>query len=773
MTEQGILPGMAESVNPYKLPRQKTIPLKLGGKAKLKFHLVQDLGSLEAMAAHIDAAPTFAWDTETSGLKPEKGDRICGHCFAAEDPEEPGTFLGYYVPVRHTGAHNAEVVQLAPETVADVLRPVFEREDGGEVRTFHRKFDAKMGRADGLILKRPSSDVAIEAIIHNENERSFALKTLIEKYVHASGKEQTGEVWKWLRADAHALGMAIKNHSKAARARLGPAVFTTPTYMERYGYSRLPVKLAAHYGCLDAIYTLLLAHVYAHVRHRFPDLWRREHAVGLDLERMEWRGLPVNPAAIRDAHERLEAAVAHWRREVRRLAPPEAKIGEAWEAAPSDLRRLFYQVLKLQPLRTTDAGLPGTDRVSRQILRRQYRQHDKLFHAIDQLVGGVVDGRPRPGLIKLLSTYSANYLRFYSPKTGCIHPCYNQLEERDEGGAPVTGRLGSSDPNVQNVTGSTIHLYDCHCSKCLKASFREAEELTKLHGYPVAAAKTEVEVRRRIAAGEPLESSISIRRYFVVPKGYVRVFIDFSQIELRILAWFSQDPELLRAYREGLDVHQMVADALGIRRKVAKQVNFGNSYGMTKVGLALRMPGYYDDPEGTEAEAERVLRAYFARYAGILDFRRSFARQMRMDGAQFTNPFGRPRRIPLLFAAEKWQRNRAERMMMSSIISGTSADLMKEASLRAGPIARRFGGEYVQTIHDELVFDLPLKTGWTNCVQALKASMEHWPFFTETTVYRGRRHAPVPILANVELSQTTWEDKREVIFADGGVRWAT
>jgi hypothetical protein len=131
-----------------------------------------------------------------------------------------------------------------------------------------------------------------------------------------------------------------------------------------------------------------------------------------------------------------------------------------------------------------------------------------------------------------------------------------------------------------------------------------------------------------------------------------------------------------------------------------------------------------------------VLRAYFARYAGILDFRRSFARQMRMDGAQFTNPFGRPRRIPLLFAAEKWQRNRAERMMMSSIISGTSADLMKEASLRAGPIARRFGGEYVQTIHDELVFDLPLKTGWTNCVQALKASMEHWPFFTETTVYR-------------------------------------
>lgn len=271
--------------------------------------------------------------------------------------------------------------------------------------------------------------------------------------------------------------------------------------------------------------------------------------------------------------------------------------------------------------------------------------------------------------------------------------------------------------------------------------------------------------------GLPVENTVSIRRYFMVPRDFVRVYIDFSQIELRILAWFCQDPNLVRAYVDDLDVHQMVAEQLGIKRKIAKQVNFGNSYGMTEVGLALRMPGYFDDPEGTQEEAKRVLERYFAQYPGILKFRADFSMQMRRNNCSFVNPFGRPRRIPEIAASgsERWLRERAERQMMSSIISGTAADLMKESMIRTRPIAQAAGGRMVQTIHDELVYDIPRQSGWARTVIAMKRRMEDWPEFSRDA--HGRRG--VPIKTNVALSTTTWEDKREIkVHDDDTFEWA-
>ena len=762
MDEQGFLPGI--EVERFKVPKSRVIKTSDGWNPRLHYHIVQDERALTFLRKTLTEhnADGFAWDTETSGLKPELGARICGHCIAVRTGERD--IAGFYVPVRHIGRSNEHEPQLAPERVVEVLQPFFEPAEAGEVATYHRKFDAKMARADGLYLRRAAADVAVDATVANENEPRFGLKALSEKYCTPLAKGEQDQLEKWLRKDARQLDLSYKKHTKKQREKLGLDALTTPTYLERFGYSRAPVRLAAVYGIHDAFYTWWLSRVYFRsVRTQYPAVWEREHTVGLMMEDMEWHGLPANEAAIRDTHERTKNAVKYWLQRAKEAVPQ--FIGDSFEAGDTDLRRLFYTDLKMEPPKFTEGQEPSVDREARQLLKRKYPQWGELFRALDQLAGDPT----RPGLMKLHSTYAGNYLRFYSPITKSIHPSYNQLEQRKKGGAPVTGRMSSADPNCQNVAGATIHLWDCYCSTCLKEAVKDAE------GTGHLPFKTPADAMRYVQERGHADNTVSIRRYFIVPEGYIRVFIDFSQIELRVLAWFCQDPNLLHAYHNDLDVHQMVADQLSIKRKVAKQVNFGNSYGMTEIGLALRIPGYYDDPEGTRVFAKQVLQAYFSQYANILEFKRRFADAMRHRDNMFINPFGRPRRIPSISASGDlfWMRKRAERQMMSSIISGTSADLMKESMRRTWPIAQAAGGRLSQTIHDELVFDLPKKPGWAKTVVKLVRAMEHWPFFSEDRFYEGRHHQGLPIKTSVELTTTTWEDKKSIeVYPDGTFAWA-
>jgi DNA polymerase-1 len=358
-----------------------------------------------------------------------------------------------------------------------------------------------------------------------------------------------------------------------------------------------------------------------------------------------------------------------------------------------------------------------------------------LLRAVDRLAAAE----------KVYTTYAASWLRYVTPQYR-VHSSYNQIEQRDEEGIPKTGRLGSSDPNAQNVSNKPIHLLACGCEDCRKEEPERPPTKSKL--------------------------TISIRRYYIVPKGFVRVFIDLSQIELRVLAWFSQDKRLLYCYANDLDVHQMTADEVtGGNRKVAKEVNFGNNYGMTKIGLAKRLTYYADDPDRALADAEVYLTKFFETYAGIPVFRDRLANEMRSNGCMFVNPFGRPRRIPTIASPDRQERARAERMMMSSIISGTSADLLKEIILRTRDVLKvEYGhmpyaerGRQVQTIHDENVYDLPI-AGVGHVLPKLMKSYTDWPMF---------ERGGVPIRASCELSTTTWEDKRPItIHEDGTFSWA-
>ncbi len=260
---------------------------------------------------------------------------------------------------------------------------------------------------------------------------------------------------------------------------------------------------------------------------------------------------------------------------------------------------------------------------------------------------------------------------------------------------PVTGRLSSAEPNAQNVAKKPIHLRTCGCDACVK-DWR-AGKLIGPERVPGA------------------EHALSIRRYFTVRPGYARIFIDLSQIELRILAWYSRDRLLLDAYANDRDIHAITAEEVTSGdRDIAKQVNFGNSYGMTEIGLAKRMAGYYEDPHGTRLRAKVVLAKFFATYEGIPVFRKNLANHMRLNNGMFVSVMGRPRRIEEILAREEWVRERGERMMMSSAISGTAADINKEIMIRNRRyLAQRFpSDQHVglrQTVHDECMYDVPTR----------------------------------------------------------------
>lgn len=737
--EQATLPGVKQDV--YDLPDKVRYPTKDGWNPIVQYRLVQTEEQLAELTKALDehGKQGFDWDTEGSGLKPELGDRICGHSIGMTLGEH--AYVGFYVPIRHVGTHNDDEPQLDPELVSETLKPYFASGEG-EIGTFHFKYDAKMALYDGIEIKRNWVDAGIEANIANENEPSFQMKRLMAKYGSDVAKNEEDVVKNWLRKDARSLGIPYRTPKKGTSIDS----ILEQSYLERFGYSRAPIKLLAKYAIHDVLYTRFLLRRYHRVRHNYPDLWKREHEINGLLRDLEYRGLPVDEQLIRGTHERTKAAVMYWLEKLKTLVPDFFEtLEDEFTASVPQIRALLYSHLKLTAPIFTKKGEPATDLEAREILRRQHPEHDLIWQALGKLAG-----EPRvPGLLKLHSTYAGNYLKFYSPAKGTINPSYNLTETKAEGGIPKTGRMSSSDPNNQNVSGATIHLYDCYCSTCCKEFEKDVDDsLVLFRGY--------------------LENSVSVRRYFIVPKGWVRVYLDFSQIELRVLAWFCQDPNLLEAYRNDEDVHQRIADMLKIQRKIAKQVNFGNSYGMQAQGLAKRMPGYYADPKGVEAQAEIVLANYFRTFPKILEFRKTFAQKMIKRGNSFVNPFGRPRRIPTINSYKKWERARAERMMMSSIISGTAADLMKESMLRTNPIAEAFGGHMVQTIHDEVVFDLPRKPGWTRVVRNLAAAMEYWPFFSEDRVYDGEFKRGVPIKTSLELSTTTWEGKKEVTILPNG-----
>jgi DNA polymerase-1 len=244
-----------------------------------------------------------------------------------------------------------------------------------------------------------------------------------------------------------------------------------------------------------------------------------------------------------------------------------------------------------------------------------------------------------------------------NPATGRLHTSFNQA-------VAATGRLSSSNPNLQNI--------------------------------PIRS-----EVGRRI------------RQAFVAKPGSVLISADYSQIELRILAHFSQDPAFLDAFRSGEDIHQRTAaEVFGVpsagvtaeHRRIAKAINFGLSYGQSDFGLAqvLRIP---------RAQARTYIQSYFERYAGVRTYMERSIAEARAT-AETVTLLGRRRPLPEIRATRAQDRNYAERIARNTPIQGSAADLLKIAMIRVdraieagqSPVPE---ADLLLTVHDELVFEVP------------------------------------------------------------------
>jgi len=306
--------------------------------------------------------------------------------------------------------------------------------------------------------------------------------------------------------------------------------------------------------------------------------------------------------------------------------------------SPKQLQAVLFDELKLPAVVKTPKGQPSTNEEALEAIADQH-----------ELPRVILDYR---GLAKLRSTYTDKLPEMVNPDTGRVHTSYHQS-------GAATGRLSSSDPNLQNIPIRT-------------------------------------------------EDGRRIRRAFIAPEGCQLLAADYSQIELRIMAHLSEDPGLVRAFEQGADVHRATAAEVFGRtleevtpneRRAAKAINFGLMYGMSAFGLARNL--------GIDrGQAQDYVALYFSRYPGVRDFMERMRQQARDQGYVETL-FGRRLYLNDIHARNQGLRAGAERAAINAPMQGTAADIIKRAMVDVDQWLRDSGApaRMILQVHDELVFE--------------------------------------------------------------------
>jgi DNA polymerase I len=356
------------------------------------------------------------------------------------------------------------------------------------------------------------------------------------------------------------------------------------------------------------------------------------------LAEMERTGIRVDPKALEKMSTSMEKEVRRLEKEIWKLAGSEFNVN-----SPAQLAEILFDKLNLQPPARRGKGKERS--TAADILEEMAGQHP--------LPEKVIEYRE---IAKLKSTYVDALPKLIHPETGRLHTSFSQT-------GTATGRLSSSDPNLQNI---------------------------------------------------PVRSELGreIRAAFVAEKGKILLSADYSQIELRIMAHFSRDPVLVEAFRNGEDIHARTAqEVFGVgpmaqtaeHRRAAKAINFGIIYGLSAFGLAKQL--------GIEQkEAAQFINAYFTRYRGVKEYLDNVLVETRKTGVAKTL-FGRIRPIPEINAPQMQLRNFAERTALNSPLQGTAADLIKLAMISIDERLRekKLGTRMILQVHDELLFEAPAK----------------------------------------------------------------
>ena len=513
---------------------------------------------------------------------------------------EPG--VAAYVPVAHDYLDAPD--QIPRDRVLELLKPLLE---------------------DGKVLKVGQNLKYDRGILANYGIelRGIAFDTMLESYIldSVAGRHDMDSLSdRWLKHKT------ITFEEIAGKGK------------NQLTFNQIALEEAGRYAAEDADVTLQL-----HLK-MWPELQQNEGPLNVFkniemplvpvLSRVERNGVKIDPAVLHAHSQEIAKRLIELEKKAYDIAGEEFNL-----SSPKQLQTILFEKQGIKPLKKTPGGAPST---SEEVLEEL---------ALDYPLPKVI--LEYRGLAKLKSTYTDKLPLMISPKTGRVHTSYHQA-------VTATGRLSSTDPNLQNIP-----------------------------------------VRN--------EEGRRIRQAFIAPEDYLIVSADYSQIELRIMAHLSRDKGLLTAFAEGKDIHRATAaEVFGLplesvsseQRRSAKAINFGLIYGMSAFGLArqLNIP---------RKEAQKYMDLYFERYPGVLEYMERTRTQAKEQGYVETLD-GRRLYLPDIKSSNGARRAGAERAAINAPMQGTAADIIKRAMIAVDGwlLSEKPRVRMIMQVHDELVFEV-------------------------------------------------------------------
>ncbi|MFM9836243.1 MAG: DNA polymerase I [Methylophilaceae bacterium] len=507
-----------------------------------------------------------------------------------------------YLPLKHDYFDAPEQLNFA-ETLAKI-KPILENDTIKKVGQ-NIKYDCHVLANHGIALNGIAHDTMLQSYVF-ESHKTHGMDALAERH----------------------LGMQTIHFEDVA----GKGA-------KQVGFNQVTVETAAEYAAEDADITLQLHEaMYPQIAHdeKLSFIYNQiEMPSSACLFTIERNGVLIDADMLRAQSNEIGTKLVALENQAYALAGQPFNLG-----SPKQLQEILFDKLGIKPTKKTPSGAPSTD--------EDVLQELALDHPLPKVL---LEYR---GLAKLKSTYTDKLPKMINPQTGRVHTSYNQA-------VAITGRLASSDPNLQNI--------------------------------PVRSA----EGRR-------------IREAFIAPAGSHIVSADYSQIELRIMAHLSQDTGMLQAFANNEDIHRATAaEIFGVersavdneQRRYAKVINFGLIYGMSAFGLAQNL-------NIERGAAASYIERYFARYPGVKAYMENTRAEAKQKGYVETY-FGRRLWVPEINSPNVQRRNGAERAAINAPMQGTAADLIKLAMIAVENwlVSEHLQSKLIMQVHDELVLEVP------------------------------------------------------------------
>lgn len=528
-----------------------------------------------------------------------------------------------YIPIRHQ--YPGAPQQLSADLVFKRLKPLLMSQTQRKV-LHHAKFDRHMFLSEGHELIKPYDDTMLQSYVLNSVASRHDMDSLVKHYLGLDS-------------------VAFEDIAGKGAKQLT--------------FDQIDIETASHYAGQDADYTLRLYRLFSELLSQDPKLLALYESLELAtsevLGAMERTGVLVDVGHLNRLSQEFAKRLSTIEHSAQQLA------GEPFNLdSPKQLQHILFDKMGIEPLRKTPKGQPST---AEDVLTELADSHE--------LPRLIMEHRE---LAKLKSTYTEALVKLIHPKTGRLHTHYHQA-------TTITGRLSSSNPNLQNIPIRT-------------------------------------------------EEGRRIRQAFVAPKESLLIAADYSQIELRIMAHLSQDPGLLRAFAQNLDIHaSTAADMFGIelsavdasQRRAAKAINFGLMYGMGVFGLAKRLAV-------SRAEASEYIDRYFTKFSGV----RAYMEEIRAFAHEHgfvETVAGRRLYLPDIHSKNRSLVQYAERAAINAPMQGTAADIIKTAMREVAQYLSQSGVacRLLMQVHDELVFEVNASDATAIAVEIKKHMESHNP----------------------------------------------